>query len=87
MIQENSCIYQGQKIESYMLPCDEMEQDCLDFFHAVFKVALCSTYLLYIPYKSNSRFLDLGCGTGIWVIELVKAYLDAYILGLDISAI
>lgn len=40
MIQENSRIYQGQKIESYVLPCDEMEQDCLDFFHTVFMVAL-----------------------------------------------
>lgn len=25
MIQENGRIYHGQKIESYMLPCDEME--------------------------------------------------------------
>jgi hypothetical protein len=32
MTQENGPIYQGQKIESYMLPCDEMEQDRLDFF-------------------------------------------------------
>jgi hypothetical protein len=35
MTQENGPIYQGQTIESYMLPCDEMEQDRLDFFHAV----------------------------------------------------
>lgn len=87
MIQENGRIYQGQKIESYMLPCDETEQDRLDFFHAVFKVALRSTQLLHVRPKSNGRFLDLGCGTGIWAIELANAYPDAYVLGLDISAI
>jgi hypothetical protein len=43
MVHENGHIYQGQKIESYMLSCDEMEQDCLNFFHVVFIVALCST--------------------------------------------
>jgi SAM-dependent methyltransferase len=87
MIQENSRIYQGQEIDSYMLPCDEMEQDRLDFFHAVFIVAMRSTKLLHVPHTFNGRFLDLGCGTGIWAIELAKAYPDAYVLGLDISAI
>jgi hypothetical protein len=87
MIQENGRIYQGHKLESYMLPCDEIEQDHLDFFHAVFMVALRTTRLLHVPHTSNGRFLDLGCGTGIWAIELAKAYPDAYVLGLDISAI
>lgn len=59
MIQENGRIYQGQKIESYMLPCDKMEQDRLDFFHAVFMVALHSAQLLHVPHTSNGR-LDLG---------------------------
>lgn len=30
-----------------------------------------------IPYTSNGRLLDLGCGMGIWAIELAKAYPDA----------
>lgn len=87
MVEENGRIYQGQKIESYMLPCDEMEQDRLDFFHAVFRVALQTAQLLHVPHTCNGRFLDLGCGTGIWAIELAKSYPDAYVLGLDISPI
>lgn len=87
MIQQNGRIYQGQKLDSYLLPCDEMEQDRLDFLHAVFMLALRSTQLLHVPHTSNGRFLDLGCGTGIWAIEVAKAYPDAYVLGLDISSI
>lgn len=40
LVQENGRIYQGQGIDSYILPCDEMEQDRLDFMHALVMKAL-----------------------------------------------
>lgn len=86
-VQENGRTYQRQGIDSYILPCDEMEQDRLDFMHALFKTALCSTTLIHVSHTPNSRFLDLGCGTGIWAIEMAKVYPNAYVLGFDISAI
>ncbi|KAF9882662.1 hypothetical protein FE257_005664 [Aspergillus nanangensis] len=80
-------MYEGPENESYILPCDEQEQDRLDFFHAMFAVALSSNKLIHVPHPSNGRFIDLGCGTGIWAIEVAKAYPNAYVLGVDISMI
>ncbi|PWY95762.1 hypothetical protein BO94DRAFT_600357 [Aspergillus sclerotioniger CBS 115572] len=87
MCQENGRIYQGQGINSYILPCDETEQDCLDFMHALVMKALWPARLGHIPHAHNGRFLDLGCGMGIWVIEMAEAYLNTYVLGVDISVI
>ncbi|KAE8334975.1 hypothetical protein BDV24DRAFT_15471 [Aspergillus arachidicola] len=87
IIQEHGRICQGQEIKSYMIPCDKMEQDHLNFFHAVFMAALHSTQLIHVPDTFNDRFLDLGCGMGIGAIELANAYPDTYIFGVDISAI
>ncbi|KAI3014806.1 hypothetical protein CBS147347_11413 [Aspergillus niger] len=86
MFQENGRIYQGQGIDSYLLPCDEMEQDRLDFMHALVMKALWPARLSHIPHAFNGRLLDLGCGTGIWAIEIAEAYPNAYVLGVDISA-
>ncbi|PWY91857.1 hypothetical protein BO94DRAFT_461987, partial [Aspergillus sclerotioniger CBS 115572] len=80
---ENRCIYQGQGINSYILPCDEMEQDCLNFMHTLVMKKL----LGHILYAHNSRFLDLGCGTGIWIIKITEVYLNTYILEVDILVI
>lgn len=86
-IPENGRIYQGERIENYMLPCDEKEQDRLDFIHTMVMNALKSDRLTHVPHTPNGRFLDLGCGTGIWAIEMARVYPNAYVLGLDISAI
>jgi len=70
-----------------MLPCDEQEQDRLDIFHKVFTVARVSDGLIYAPHPSNGRFLDLGCGTGIWAIDVANKYPDAFVVGVDLAAI
>lgn len=48
-----------------MLPC-EMEQDCLDFSHAVFMAALCSNQLIHVPIPATVGFLiwDVGRESG-----------------------
>ncbi|KAH8424211.1 class I SAM-dependent methyltransferase [Aspergillus melleus] len=86
-IQENGRLYQGQGTGSYMLPCDEIEKDRLDFIHTMVLKALRSDRLMHVPHRENGRFLDLGCGTGLWTIELAKAYPRAYVLGVDLSAL
>lgn len=37
----------------------------------------------YLPRKGNSRILEVGCGTGILIEDLVKHY--DYVVGIDIS--
>ena len=38
------------------------------------------------PDGEPPRVLDLGCGTGIWMIEMANDFPDAQFLGLDINA-
>ncbi|PTU22997.1 hypothetical protein P175DRAFT_0507754 [Aspergillus ochraceoroseus IBT 24754] len=71
----------------YMLPCDEQEQDRLDIFHKLFTVARVSDGLIYAPHPTGGRFLDLGCGTGIWAIEVANKYPDAFVVGVDLAPI
>ncbi|GIC88724.1 uncharacterized protein Aud_005122 [Aspergillus udagawae] len=49
-IQENGRIYQGQGTGSYMLPCDELEKDRLDFIHTMVMKALRSDRPIHVPH-------------------------------------
>lgn len=69
-----------------MLPCDEEEQDRLDLFHKLTIVARAS--LIKAPHPIEGRFfLDLGCGTGIWDIDVAKTYAGASVTGVDLAFI
>ncbi|PLB35294.1 class I SAM-dependent methyltransferase [Aspergillus candidus] len=85
--EENGRTYHGYRRGVYFLPCDEQEQDRLDIFHKLFTVARVSNALIYAPHPSNGRFLDLGCGTGIWSIEVAQKYPDAFVAGVDLAPI
>ncbi|KAK2768328.1 hypothetical protein FQN54_000181 [Arachnomyces sp. PD_36] len=39
------------------------------------------------PSDHGPRVLDLGCGTGIWAMDMAKLYKDAYVVGIDLAAI
>ncbi|KAE8384472.1 S-adenosyl-L-methionine-dependent methyltransferase [Aspergillus alliaceus] len=71
----------------YSLPCDEQEQDRLNIFHKLFTVAKVSDRLIYAPYPRNGRLLDLGCGTGIWSIDMANKYPEAFVVGVDLAPI
>lgn len=85
--QENGRLYHSYRKGIYMLPCDDDEQDRLDIFHKLFTVARVSDGLIYAPHPPNSRILDLGCGTGIWSIEVANKYPDSFVVGVDIAPI
>jgi SAM-dependent methyltransferase len=70
-----------------MYPCDDQEMDRLDIFHKLITEARVSDGLIYAPHPQNGRVLDLGCGTGIWAIDVANKYPDAFVLGVDLSPI
>lgn len=77
-----------------MLPCDDTETDRLDVMHTMFLTAR-GEKLLNAPFQQRpitgfnsdrSRVLDLGCGTGIWMLDMAQRYKDTDFVGLDLCA-
>lgn len=92
--EENGRQYHGWLKGMYHFPCDEVEMDRMDVCHKLLTVAR-KDQLLKAPYtkwKSGDRdlprILDLGCGTGIWLLEMYQV-LDkkVYYQGVDLSGI
>ncbi|PYH46573.1 class I SAM-dependent methyltransferase [Aspergillus saccharolyticus JOP 1030-1] len=83
---ENGRTYPRHNGSDYMLPCDEQEQDRLDMLHKVFLVVKGSANILLSPLPRTGRVLDLGCGTGIWALDMAKKYPNAIITGVDIMS-
>ncbi|KAI2622530.1 methyltransferase LaeA [Hypoxylon sp. NC1633] len=89
---ENGRSYDTFRRGKYMFPMDEGEMDRMDMFHKFFLISrqenshyggLCSR-----PLPTHPRILDLGCGTGIWVIDMADRHQGrASILGWDLSLI
>lgn len=82
---ENGRYYHGFRRGIYMYPCDEPEKDRMDIYHKLFLVARRDQlHQAPIPTQWEPRILDLGCGTGIWAIDMADRYLNAEVLGLDL---
>ena len=50
------------------------EKDRMDIYHKIFLVARRNS-LHQVPFRPNweePRILDLGCGTGIWAIDMAE---------------
>ncbi|KAI1774614.1 methyltransferase LaeA [Hypoxylon cercidicola] len=89
---ENGRSYDTFRRGKYMFPMDEGEMDRLDMFHKFFLIARRDTSnyggLCQRPLPVHPRILDLGCGTGIWVIDMADRHQGrANILGWDLSLI
>ncbi|KAI9704062.1 MAG: hypothetical protein M1820_005684 [Bogoriella megaspora] len=75
---ENGRDYHSFRRGMYMFPCDEKEKDRLDMFHKFFLVARRdSLHSAPVP-RHNARILDLGCGTGIWSIDMAEHLKPGY---------
>ncbi|KAG8808717.1 hypothetical protein FRC17_003817, partial [Serendipita sp. 399] len=79
----------------YYLPSDDPEWSRLDKQHTAVVLGLGGLYpareevqAILAPQKGETkRILDLGCGTGIWAIQMSLEYPHASILGVDLAPV
>ncbi|KAJ5037185.1 uncharacterized protein L3040_007365 [Drepanopeziza brunnea f. sp. 'multigermtubi'] len=89
---EHGRLYSGFRKGKYMFPVDEAEMDRMDIYHKFFSVARREQLhaRAFIPnYDKGPRILDLGCGTGIWAIDMAEKYHHQYaeVIGIDLAVI
>ncbi|KKA27159.1 hypothetical protein TD95_000388 [Thielaviopsis punctulata] len=86
---ENGRRYHAFREGQYVLPNDDREQERLNLQHHMWRLmqhgALYTAPLEQL--SDNMRILDLGCGTGIWAIEMADEFPDAEVFGVDLSPI
>ncbi|KAG1050814.1 hypothetical protein G6F43_006942 [Rhizopus delemar] len=73
---------------AYILPKDEIEQDRLNSQHFALKAVFDGKNILDSIHSSlpkNATVLDLGCGTGCWVLEMAVEYPEFKFIGLDMA--
>ncbi|ORY54836.1 methyltransferase LaeA [Pseudomassariella vexata] len=90
--QENGRFYGTFKAGHYLFPCDEEELDRMDIFHKFFLVSrqydsVAGLHQRPLPPGVKPRILDLGCGTGIWAIDMAEKYYnqEPHVIGWDLS--
>jgi SAM-dependent methyltransferase len=67
----------------YLLAHDLTEQNRLDFQHFFLKGVLQTNYLA--PLNNPSALLDVGSGTGRWIIEMAQQFPSARVTGIDVA--
>ncbi|EXA36829.1 hypothetical protein FOVG_12710 [Fusarium oxysporum f. sp. pisi HDV247] len=66
---------------------DDRQQEAEDLIHELFRVVL-NGKLYEAPIGKNPQnVLDVGCGTGIWAIDMADLHPSAEVIGVDLSPI
>ncbi|KAK3327405.1 S-adenosyl-L-methionine-dependent methyltransferase [Cercophora scortea] len=82
---EDGRVYAVYGKEEYGMPMDNVELDRIDMCHAKY-YALLEKKRFLAPIGDNpQRILDLGCGTGIWTIDIAEMFPSADATGVDIA--
>lgn len=74
---ENGRRYHKFREGEYWGPNDEVQNDQLDIAHHLFLMLL-NNKLHLAPIENPQRILDLGCGTGIWCMDMADGKHHSY---------
>ncbi|WZH49909.1 S-adenosyl-L-methionine-dependent methyltransferase [Fusarium acuminatum] len=89
--EENGRTYHAHKDGAYVGPNDNIEQDRLDFQHALCLRTLDNQLFLAPIFRegrtSVKRVLDVGTGTGCWAIDFADDHPETVVIGVDLSPI
>ncbi|KAI8143189.1 S-adenosyl-L-methionine-dependent methyltransferase [Fennellomyces sp. T-0311] len=80
-------IYHNIESSSYCLPRDEEEQDRLNSEHFAIKALYSSNILPNVEEQlpDDANILDIGCGSGSWVMEMAIEHPNAHVTGIDMA--
>lgn len=81
-------ILQGRRSRQevpYALPRDPSEINRQDLQHYLIKQALKTNFVAPLSARRTTSILDVGCGTGRWVLEMGAAFPMAHVTGLDME--
>jgi len=85
---ENGRRYHAYREGEYHFPNDEPEQDRLDMQHAIFRYGLDGRlFLAPVPKDDLHNILDVGCGTGLWAMDVADHNPQAQVLGCDLRCV
>ncbi|ORE02480.1 S-adenosyl-L-methionine-dependent methyltransferase [Rhizopus microsporus var. microsporus] len=84
-------VYHNDKTSTYWLPKDDEEQMRLTGQHYAFKSLYGGNVLPSVidalDFQKGINILDVGCGSGIWVMDMVQEYPNCAYHGCDIDDI
>ncbi|KAI9021562.1 S-adenosyl-L-methionine-dependent methyltransferase [Phycomyces nitens] len=82
-------VYHNVESSTYILPQDEEEQDRLNSQHFAAKVISNGNILKAIAdnLPQEAIILDIGCGSGSWVMDIAIDYPGTHVTGIDIADI
>ncbi|CAG8572569.1 13929_t:CDS:2, partial [Ambispora leptoticha] len=73
--------------ERYVMPCDIPEKERLQMQHELYKRIWDANFSSLIHERLNQggmQVLDVGCGSGNWILDMAKEYPTSTFLGIDI---
>lgn len=70
----------------YYMPNDEAEQERGQMLHSIYK-KIFNDCLTSVPLHNPTKILDVGTGTGEWVMDMGDQYPKADVIGTDIARI
>lgn len=81
--------YASEELGSYFLPNDDREIERLNEQDWTFTKAK-DGKLFNAPIEPSTRgfrILDVGCGSGIWCMQMAERFPNSHVVGMDISPI
>ncbi|CAK1357334.1 hypothetical protein CB0940_07915 [Cercospora beticola] len=84
---EHGRVYYRFRQDMYMFPADDTEHERLDILHDLIYGTAMAGQLHIADFGRNPprRVLDVGFGSGFWMIEAGKRYPDCQIIGFDLD--